>query len=350
MAVGTFKYYLMGEIVMLSYMKCSLLAVCLGFLLDMILGDPHTSWHPVCLIGRLVDDCEKGYRSLFQTEKGCHNHREVFPGAFTVITVVLVAAAVPCAILWGAYSLHTFLGIAVEAVLCYFMLAAKSLRDESMKVYDALKNEGLVAGRKAVSMIVGRDTERLDETGVTKAAVETIAENFSDGVAAPMFYMMLGGAGLMYLYKAINTMDSMLGYKNNQYYYFGRTAARLDDAANFIPARLSALFMILASFLTGLDGRNAIRIFKRDRLNHASPNSAQTEAVAAGALNVQLAGDAWYFGELYHKKTIGDDNRPVVTEDIKRANRLMYVAAVMALLILGGLKLCICMAVTFIII
>ena len=202
-----------------------------------------------------------------------------------------------------------------------------------MKVYNALKEEGLEEGRKAVSMIVGRDTERLDEKGVVKAAVETIAENFSDGVAAPMFYMMLGGTLAGYFYKAVNTMDSMVGYKNEKYYYFGFAAAKLDDLANFIPARLSAFVMIAAAFLTGLDGKNAWKIFWRDRFNHKSPNSAQTEAVCAGALRVQLAGNAYYFGKLYEKPTIGDDLRPVENRDIRRANRLMMGTAWLSLIL-----------------
>ena len=180
-------------------------------------------------------------------------------------------------------------------------------------------------------MIVGRDTESLSEEGVAKATVETIAENTSDGVVAPMFYLLLLGVPGMFLYKAINTMDSMLGYKNEKYLYFGRCAARLDDAANFIPARITALLMILASPFCDADGKNAWRIFKRDRYCHASPNSAQTESVAAGALHLQLAGDAWYFGKLYEKPAIGDKDRAIEPEDIPRMDRLMYGTAFLAM-------------------
>ena len=197
----------------------------------------------------------------------------------------------------------------IESFFCYQILAVKSLKVESDRVYRALKEEGLISGRKAVSMIVGRDTKELSEEGVTKAAVETVAENTSDGVIAPLFYMVIGGAVLGFAYKAVNTMDSMIGYKNDKYRYFGTAAARLDDAANFLPSRLAALLMIAASFLLGMDGPGAFRIYCRDRKNHKSPNAAQTESVMAGALGVELAGNAWYFGKLYEKPTIGGSEK-----------------------------------------
>ena len=200
-----------------------------------------------------------------------------------------------------------------------------------MKVYEALKKDDLEGARYAVSMIVGRDTQVLDATGVAKAAVETVAENTSDGVIAPLIYLAIGGPILGFMYKAINTMDSMVGYKNDKYMYFGRCAAKLDDVVNYIPARISALLMIAASFLPGkaYDGKGAWRIWRRDRRKHASPNSAQTEAVCAGSLGVQLAGDASYFGKIVKKPTIGDALRPVEYEDIKRANGLLYRTAIL---------------------
>lgn len=208
-------------------------------------------------------------------------------------------------IIVAAYSINLYVGVIAEAVMTWQILATKCLRVESMRVYDALRTDGVDAGRRAVSMIVGRDTSVLDAAGVTRAAVETIAENTSDGVIAPMLYTAIGGPVLGFVYKAVNTMDSMLGYKNDKYMYFGRFAARLDDVVNFIPARISAYLMIAAAFIGGrhFDGKNAYRIFKRDRFNHASPNSAQTESVCAGALRVQLAGDAVYFGKLVKKNT-----------------------------------------------
>ena len=221
----------------------------------------------------------------------------------------------------------------MESFWCYQILATKSLKVESDRVYIALKDKGLEAGRKAVSMIVGRDTQNLTEEGVTKAAVETVAENTSDGVIAPLFYMLIGGAVLGFTYKAINTMDSMVGYKNDRYQWFGTAAAKLDDVVNFIPARVSAVLMIAASYLTGMDGKNAARIFRRDRFNHKSPNSAQTEAVMAGALDVQLAGDAWYFGKLHKKPTIGDPVREMELLDIRRSHKLLYGTAMLGLIL-----------------
>ena len=217
--------------------------------------------------------------------------------------------------------------------MCYQILAVKSLKTESMKVYAELKRGSLAGARQKVSMIVGRDTEDLSEEQVAKAAVETVAENTSDGTVAPLLFMAVGGAPLGFLYKGINTLDSMVGYKNEVYLFFGRFSAKLDDAANFIPARVSAFLMIGASVLLGMDFRNAWRIFRRDRFNHASPNSAQTEAVCAGALDIQLAGDAYYFGKLYPKKTIGDRLRAIRYEDIASANRLLYGTAALCLLV-----------------
>lgn len=244
-------------------------------------------------------------------------------------TVIFATFAMSVIIIVAAYSINLYAGIIAEAVMTWQILATKCLRVESMRVYDALRTDGVDAGRRAVSMIVGRDTSVLDAAGVTRAAVETIAENTSDGVIAPMLYTAIGGPVLGFVYKAVNTMDSMLGYKNDKYMYFGRFAARLDDVVNFIPARISAYLMIAAAFIGGrqFDGKNAYSIFKRDRFNHASPNSAQTESVCAGALRVQLAGDAVYFGKLVKKKYIGDGLREIEYEDIKRANRLMYITA-----------------------
>ena len=252
--------------------------------------------------------------------------------------VLFVSTIVPWGILHLAYSFHPIVGMVIESFMCYQILATRSLRDESDKVYVALANEGLDAGRKAVSMIVGRDTESLSEKGVTKACVETVAENTSDGIIAPLVYMMLGGAVLGWTYKAVNTMDSMIGYKNEKYLYFGTAAAKLDDIVNLIPARLAAWFMILASLVTGEDYKNAIRIYRRDRHNHKSPNAAQTEAVMAGALDIELAGDAWYFGTLYQKPTIGDPIREIEVQDIRRSHKLLYATCILAVAILWCIK------------
>jgi len=308
--------------------------ILLGFFLDQVFGDPHFLYHPVRLIGAAIAALERILRVLFgKSEKWL-----LFGGGLLAVLVCGGTAFFWWALFAVSRRISPLLFYLISAVSCYQLLAVKALKDESMKVYRELEKGDLNGARRAVSMIVGRDTERLDEAGVTRAAVETVAENTSDGVIAPLFYMVLGGPVLGWAYKAVNTMDSMVGYKNETYLYFGRAAAKLDDAANFIPARLSALFMTAAAFFTGLDGKNAWRIFKRDRFNHASPNSAQTEAVCAGALRVRLAGDAWYFGTLYKKKTIGDDIRPVEPEDIRRANRLLYGTAWLALAAFLGIR------------
>ena len=302
-----------------------------GFALDLLIGDPHFIPHPVRLIGSLISFCDKrlncdaGY-NISEKKLNLIKYKR---GMLLVFTVIFATFAISVIIIVAAYSINLYAGVIAEAVMTWQILATKCLRVESMRVYDALRTDGVDAGRRAVSMIVGRDTSVLDAAGVTRAAVETIAENTSDGVIAPMLYTAIGGPVLGFVYKAVNTMDSMLGYKNDKYMYFGRFAARLDDVVNFIPARISAYLMIAAAFIGGrqFDGKNAYRIFKRDRFNHASPNSAQTESVCAGALRVQLAGDAVYFGKLVKKKYIGDGLREIEYEDIKRANRLMYITA-----------------------
>lgn len=307
-------------------MKYHLLAFFSGFILDLILGDPYCFPHPIRLIGNLIGGLEQ---ALLGENHVRDEKLELKKGKFLVVlvlTAVVVAAGV---LLIGSYCLHPYIGFFVETIMTYQILATKCLKVESMKVYQCLKKEGLGAAQKAVSMIVGRDTEILDETGVAKAAIETVAENTSDGVIAPMLYLALGGPILGFFYKAVNTMDSMVGYKNDRYLYFGRAAAKLDDFVNYIPARISAYLMIFAAFCGGksFDWKRAYRIYKRDNRNHASPNSAQTESVCAGALGIQLAGDASYFGKIVRKPWIGDASRNVECEDIKRANDLMYLTA-----------------------
>lgn len=315
--------------------KWTALALILGFLIDLLLGDPRWLYHPVRIIGNGISLLEKILRRMFPKTPG----GEKTAGFFLVLLICIGSGGVPFLLLYLAYHIHTVLGIALETFMCYQMLAVKSLKAESMRVYEALKKPDLPGARTAVSMIVGRDTRSLSAAGVTKAAVETIAENTSDGIIAPLFYMAIGGSALMFLYKGINTMDSMVGYKNEKYLHFGRYAAKLDDIANYIPARISAWLMILASFFAGFDWKNAKKIFLRDRYNHASPNSAQTEAVMAGALDIQLAGNAFYFGKLYEKPTIGDAVREVETEDIKRANRLLYASAALGTLFFALIRM-----------
>jgi adenosylcobinamide-phosphate synthase len=300
----------------------SLLALTAGFLIDMIAGDPHGLPHPVVYMGKTIALLEKLLRKAFpKTPAG-----ERAAGALMWLLVAGGSFMLPFLLLKACAKAGPYLRFALESLMCWQVLAAKSLKDESVKVERALKDEGLEAARRAVSMIVGRDTERLDEAGVIRAAVETVAENTSDGVIAPIFYIALGGPLGGCLYKAANTMDSMVGYKNDRYIDFGRCAALFDDVVNYIPARLAALELVLAAYLTGMDGKNAWRIWKRDRRNHASPNSAQTESAVAGALGLRLAGDAVYFGKLHKKPFIGDDLRPIEPEDIRRSHKLMFAA------------------------
>ena len=312
-----------------------LAAIIAGFILDLIFGDPHWLPPPICLIGNLIGFIEGNLRPKLAPNKNAL----LLGGALMVIIVLVISFAVPMAILLAAGMVSPWLAFALETLMCYQIFATKCLRDESMKVYDALHNNDLADARVKLSWIVGRDTKNLDEEEITKGAVETVAENTADGIIAPMFYMFLGGVPLAFLYKGINTMDSMVGYKNDKFLYFGRCAAKLDDVANLIPARITGLVMIAAAFLVGLDGKNAWKIFWRDRYNHLSPNSAMTESVTAGALNIQLGGDHFYFGKLVHKDTIGDDIRPVCPEDIKKTNNLLYMTAVLCLLLFSAIYL-----------
>ena len=319
----------------------SLAALVIGFCIDLLVGDPHGFPHPVVLIGKCISVLERGLRCICpKTPSG-----ERAAGAILWGAVVIVSTAVPALLLWLSGLVSPWLRLALESVMCWQILAVKSLRDESMKVYDALESGDLAASRHAVSMIVGRDTDRLDDAAVTRAAVETVAENASDGVIAPLFYLMIGGAPLGMAYKAVNTLDSMVGYKNERYIDFGCASARLDDAVNWIPSRLSALLMIAVCPIVGLDARGAARIWRRDRRRHASPNAAQTESACAGALGLRLAGPAVYFGKLVEKPTIGDASREIEWGDIARATRLMLAASVCALVVFGAARAAVVLAV-----
>ena len=296
----------------MSWWISHLTALLIGFCLDLLLGDPHWAPHPVRAIGALISVLEKGLRKIFPKSHG----GELAGGVVLVLLTLAIPTGLTVLLLWGCWLVSPWLALAVESVISYQLLATKSLAVESRKVYDALKTGDMDKARYAVSMIVGRDTDRLDETGVTKAAVETVAENASDGVIAPLIFLAIGGAPLGMFYKAANTMDSMVGYKNDKYLYFGRAAARWDDILNFIP-----------------------RIFKRDRKKHKSPNAAHTEAVCAGALQLRLVGPSWYFGKLVEKPYIGDDQRPPEPLDILRAGRILYATAFFALLLFCGVPL-----------
>ncbi len=313
-------------------------AVLGGFVLDLLFGDPAWLPHPVVYMGRAISALERRLRTrLPRTPQG-----ELLGGAILAFCLPVGTFLLTSLVCLGAAALSPWLGLAVQMFWCGQALAAKGLAQESTRVYRELLKPDLPAARRAVSRIVGRDTQNLTLEGVTKAAVETVAENASDGVIAPLLYMLLGGAPLALTYKAINTMDSMLGYKNEKYLYFGRAAAKLDDAANYLPSRIAGLLWAAAAALTGNSASGAWKIWRRDRRNHASPNSAQTESACAGALGVQLAGPACYFGEYYDKPTIGDPLRPIEPEDIRRANRMMYAESLLALAIGLAVRLAVC--------
>ena len=314
----------------------TLAAIFAGFLVDCALGDPV--WfitHPIILIGRLISRSEKFLRKVFpKTDKG-----ELAAGAVMAVSVPLISAAVSFGILFVCWLIHPVLYFLICSMMCWQILAARCLQQEAYKVVDHLEKEGLPAARTQVGMLVGRDTDQLTEEQVLKATVETVAENTSDGEIAPLFWMFLGGPVGGFFYKAINTMDSMCGYKNEKYLYYGRCAAKLDDVVNFIPARLSAIGYILSAPLFGYDGKNAARIWKRDRRNHASPNSAQTESACAGALHIQLGGPASYFGTMHDKPTLGDPDRPIERADVARSCRLMFGASVFWLAVFEAISL-----------
>lgn len=301
----------------------------LGILLDQIVGDPHALPHPVRLIGWLISFLETlllrngtaGLNRDYESERR--------RGIFLWFTVMLSTAFVTGAVVMTAYKAGRVIGILVEAILTSYVLAARSLCRESMAVSQELRRGDLIGARRALSMIVGRDTNDLSEENVIKAAVETVAENTSDGVIAPLLYTALGGPVLGMMYKAVNTMDSMIGYHNEKYEYFGSFAARADDLFNFFPSRTSAVCMIAGCAVLGVfsgkyDFKNACRVWKRDRRNHKSPNSAQTESVCAGALGLELGGTHLYQGIPVEKPKIGDENRKPDVQDIRRANILMF--------------------------
>lgn len=319
-----------------------MIAFAAGFVLDLFLGDPPSLPHPVRWMGWMIAGTERclrhgrrresmtGSRIAEETQEQCNgNARALRRGVWLVLIVTGASCIAAAAALLSAYLLHPWAGVCVEGIMTYQFLAAKSLKTESMKVCAALERGDPCGARAALSMIVGRDTETLDEEGIVRAAVETVAENTSDGVVAPMLFLALGGPVLGAFYKAVNTMDSMVGYQNETYLYFGRAAAKLDDALNFLPARISAWLMLAAAFLGGrhFSAPGAYRIYRRDRKKHASPNAAQTESVCAGALGLRLGGDARYFGEPVHKPYIGDKLRRAEAKDIRLANRLMYLSA-----------------------
>lgn len=316
-----------------------LLSIFLGFVLDFCIGDPRWLPHPVVAIGKGISRGEKFLRSVFsKNPKG-----EKTAGIIIAAVIPLLSYIISLGVLYIAYRINFWLCFAIHTFWAFQIPASRCLAGECRKVYKRLKENDISAARKQLSMLVGRETENLSEEEIIKACVETAAENTSDGVTAPLFYMMLGGVPLGMLYKAVNTLDSMTGYRNEKYEYFGKASALLDDALNWIPSRICGLLMTAAAYIAGLDGKNAFRIFRRDRNRHLSPNSAQTESAAAGALGIQLGGTHVYFGKTVEKPTIGDDSRHAEPEDITAANRLLMITSWLSLILFGLVRLVICL-------
>ena len=308
-------------------MRFGIAALIAGFILDLLLGDPEWLYHPVRLIGGLISRLEKHLRA-----KGGNLRRSA---VILTVTTVLVTMAVTAGILFLLHLLGRiplFIGM---ALLDWMGIAVTCMAKEARDVSKALE-KGLPEARKQVARIVGRDTQNLSGEEIIKATVETVAENTTDGVISPLFWALLGGPVLLWGFKAANTLDSMVGYMDEKYRDIGWSSAKLDDVMNYIPARLTALLMILAAFLTGMDGRNAFGIVRRDHTNHKSPNCAWSEAAAAGAMHIQLGGTHEYFGKPVEKPTIGDADRPAEREDISRANRLLYVTSGLMMLIIAA--------------
>ena len=298
--------------------------------LDLLLGDPQWLPHPVRGIGWLTARLEKISRALLPATAA---------GIVTVTLTLLATGVATWGLLTGASAIHPALGTAVSILLLYTSVALRDLIAHGHQVYLALRQNDLPLARARVAWLVSRDTSHLDARGITRATVESVAENLVDGITAPLLFAFLGGPVGVMCYKAASTMDSMFGYKNDTYREFGWAAARLDDLLNFVPARLTGLLLPLAALLLGYDWRNSWRVFRRDRLHHASPNAGHSEAAVAGALGVQLGGPGIYFGTPIVKPTLGDPRRAIEPADIRRANRLVLLAALLTLLALLLLRL-----------
>ncbi|CBG88869.1 adenosylcobinamide-phosphate synthase CbiB [Citrobacter rodentium] len=304
----------------------TLLAWCLAWCIDAIVGDPPRWPHPVRWIGNLINVVQRRVR------RHCHSERALRIGGGVMWLVVVGATwATAWGVLTLARAIHPWLGWLVEVWMIFTVLAGRCLADAARDVERPLRAGDLAESRKKLSWIVGRDTSQLTPPQINRAVVETVAENTVDGVIAPLFFLLLGGAPLAMAYKAVNTLDSMVGYKNQQYRAIGMVSACLDDLANIIPARLGWLLLSAAAFLCRDDGVRALRIGWRDRYNHSSPNCAWAEAPVAGALGIRLGGPNDYFGERVEKPWIGDARRDISVNDISRTIRLMWVASTLAL-------------------
>lgn len=305
-----------------------MISILAAFAVDTVIGDPYWFPHPVRIIGGYINSFEKISRRVSKSDKGLK-----LMGVILALSTVFLTYTTVALILYLSKIVHNYVFIIANILFLWTSIAPKTLKVESMKVYFALRSGNIANARKLLSYIVGRDTNNLSEKEIAKGAVETVAENTSDGVIAPLIYMLLGGAPLALAYKAINTLDSMVGYKNEKYMNLGWASAKIDDAANFIPARLTGVLITLASGILCLDMKNSWRILLRDHSKHSSPNAGYPEAATAGALNIQLGGTNIYHGKLVEKPTIGDHGKDVSFEDIRVVNSLMYLSTVILLVI-----------------
>lgn len=303
-----------------------MIQITIGFILDLIIGDPNNPFHPVRIIGKLASHLENIFRKLFK------NYLKI-AGFFVWLITIAITLTVTYILVYMSYKINIYLGTILEGILIYFCISGKGLVVEGIKVINYLVKDDIEKARHQLSYIVGRDTTNLDKEGIVRAVIETIAENMSDGVIAPLFYAGIFGAPLAMTYKAVNTMDSMFGYKNDKYISFGYFPAKLDDVFNYIPARLTGFFIVITSFILKYDYKNSYKIYKRDRYNHTSPNSAHPESAMAGALDIQLGGPNYYFGKLVVKPTIGDKIKEVQIEDVKRTSKILYLSSFMGYLL-----------------
>ena len=306
----------------MNWLLDTTVAAVVGFILDLLIGDPVFALHPVRLIGRLIAFLEKKLRKPGDSCSG-----DIRRGTAVAVLTVTITALITFAVVFVCGRISRVLLVTVEALMCWVVLSARDMTVESRRVYSALADGDLPRARQALSMIVGRDTEKLSEEEIVKATVETVAENTSDGEIAPLFYLFFGGVVFGFIYKAVNTLDSMIAYRNDRYYYFGRAAAVADDVMNYIPSRIAARLMIVGAGALGFDRESARRVHRRDAMLHDSPNSAQTESACAGALNIRLAGFISYGGRLSYKPELGDPMRKAGREDINNANKMMLFAS-----------------------
>ncbi|MGL6106615.1 adenosylcobinamide-phosphate synthase CbiB [Romboutsia sp.] len=305
----------------------NILSIYIGYITDLIIGDPYSFPHPVRYIGKLIKYTENKIRKIAKSDKGLKIGGFILWFVTVGITYLVTYTIIKLA------SFNPIVFLMANSFLIYTTLATKCLKDEAVKIYEVLKTEDIEKSRIQLSYIVGRDTTHLDEKEIIRATVETVAENTVDGIIAPMFYAFIGGAPLAMAYKAINTLDSTVGYKNDKYKDLGFASAKIDDIANYIPARISVVLMAIGSFILGYDYKKSCKIAIRDRKNHKSPNCAYPEGAVAGALGIQLGGTNMYFGQAVYKPTIGDKIREIETEDIIKTNKIMYATSISSIVI-----------------